>query len=632
MLTNENDINEIVQNSKNLWGDIKSNKLSTSSLKKTLNYIRKTLDYNKLINGDYSYETLTKICGNSIIRYPAIGSILDYHKVNHPESKRFIDNVQYNISKIQEIKAIVKSGNLPYINTTSTECLSLLYDTIKSNKLEILNSKQIFELIYNIYKPQETYVNLKILTLYTVYFISLKDKEKGISLQQIYDKHIEQTQETEADVFSRESLWKKELVLYLKQINSDRLDKTSAYPELTLKKILSKNILLLRHFEKYIEKHYKHIPMSIDSIQWFFNSCNIKTLETAIIYIANNNITPDNDRIKSKHTKHHCLDFIKTTIVFFRDRIPEYFLCKKDLHTLSTTKLLSKINDLREAPVEKIRRHFYKGEIDQIMENVKDDPKYTLIFTILKEVALRIGAVVTLQTKHFINHKGVYLKECRKLEKGKKYRTFPVSDNLKEKVKLYLEENKDIKNNLDSYLFPNKKGKYISTDSVRNKLIRITQELGIYGHHVHPHAFRHTIVNDLMAKGNKLENVSKYMGHSSISTTEQFYWTTELENIIPTMNIPWLKGSKSVRFAYPEGVDGKELDEEVEENENLSKDLLVSIIGVYHSLLDDKQKITVKERIPNIEEIFKNICEYSMTASLASGSGIEDSNSIKDYI
>jgi hypothetical protein len=312
--------------------------------------------------------------------------------------------------------------------------------------------------------------------------------------------------------------------------------------------------------------------------------------------------------------------------------------CKKDLYTMDTTEILGQINDQREVPTENIRRHFYDDEITQIMEDVKDDEMYTLIFTILREVGLRVGAVVTLQVKHFINHKGEYLDNCRKLEKGKKYRTFPIGENLKEKIRLYLDQNPKLKNNINSYLFPSKSGKHISTDSIRNKLIRITEKLGIYGHHVHPHAFRHTIVNNLMAQGNKLENVSKFMGHSSISTTEQYYWTTELENIIPTMSIPWLNNSKK-SFAYPEDID-EDIDVDEHEknqedvNTDLSTDLLVSIIGVYHSLMDEGQKLIIQQRIPNIEQIFANICEYSMTNSLASRGSIRDDGeeSIMDFV
>ena len=617
---------DIIQEVKNTWGNVKTNKITTSALKKTINYIKKTLDEKKLINGDYSYETLVKICANSIIRYPAIGAMLKIYTTDK-ESLKFINNVQYNIDKIQEIKRIVKSGNLPYINTTSTECLSLIYNLIKDKEIYDTEVDDIFEKVYMIYKPQESYVNLKILIAYVSYFISLENQELSLLLEKRYKIYIEDTKITADVVFASESLWKNNLVKYLREINTDRLAKTSSYPEITLKKILSKNILLFRNLESYIKIIYKTVSTSIDSLQWFFTTVNIEGLKKAIIYIANNYMTPENDRVKSKHTKHHGYEFVKTTIVLFRDRIPLYLKCKNDLNLLNTTELLGKIDDLREIPVENVRRHFYEDEIEKIMEFVKDDSRYELIFTILREVGLRIGAIITLQTKHFINHKGEYLDNCRKLEKGKKYRTFPISKNLKEKVKIYLEENFEIKNNLESFLFPSKNNNYISADSVRNKLIRITETLDIYGHHVHPHAFRHTIVNDLMSKGNKLENVSKFMGHSSISTTEQFYWTTELENIIPTMNIPWLNENKT--FAYPEDIG--DIDEK-EEEENLSIDLLVSVIGVYHSLMDNGQKLIIQKRIPNIEEIFANICEYSMTNSLVSKKSNIECDNIKDFI
>jgi site-specific recombinase XerD len=623
------DIQDIIEKAKEKWGNVKTNKITTSALKKTINYIRKTINMSKLFDNEYSYKTLVKICGNSIIRYPAIGAIITlYVKNKDRECILFLDNIQYNIYKIQEIKTIIKSGDLPYINTTSTECVSLIFKLLKEDETYKLTSEEIFQKLYSIYKPQESYVSLKILVAYMSYFLSLKNESLCVSLRELYVRYIEESTDTSSNVFSRESTWKKELIEHLKHINSDRLEKTSAYPELTLKKILSSNVMLMRHLEKYIVKHFNNIPNSIDTLQWFLFTIDIHGLKKAIVFIADNYIVPENDRIKSKHTKHHGYDFVKKTIVFFRDRIPNYLKCKNELNTLNTTEILGKINDQREIPVENIRRHFYAGEVDKIMSNVENDSRYTLIFTILREVGLRVGAIVTLQTKHFINHKGKYLENCRKMEKGKKYRTFPVSENLKEKIKKYLEENVDIKNNLESYLFPSKQSKHISTDSVRNKLIRITESLDIYGHHVHPHAFRHTIVNNLMAKGNKLENVSKYMGHSSISTTEHFYWTTELENIIPTMNIPWLSSSKGI--AYPDDIDDD--NEIAEESHDLSIDLLVSIVGVYHSVLNEEQKHTIQTRIPNIEQIFSNICQYSMTNTLASRRYQEDEDNIQDFI
>ena len=608
-------LDNIIQNAKLNWAEPKSNKLSTSSIKKSLLYIQKTLDINKLVKGEYSYQTLLHFCKNSIIRYPTIGSILDlYTNETDIEAKKFIKNVQYNITKIQKIRTIIKTQELPYKNTCSTECISLIYDLINDKEIINIEPYTLFEKLYKLYKPQESYVNLKMIIDYTAYFISLKDVDLANKLRKIYKSYIKETNLTIDIVFSKESLWKGELIEYLRKIHSERLNISSAYPETTLRKIMSRNVLLFRHIEKYLDIHYKNIPSSIDTLQWFFINSTIKDVEKTLIYIGNHFVEPDNDRVKSKHTTHHCKDFIKTSISLFRDKIPHYFKCKNDLQTLKTPEILNKINNLREIPFENVRRHFYDYEIKEIMEEVKNDHKYTLIFTILQEIGLRIGAVVTLKTKHFLNHKGEYLEKSKKMEKGRKYRSFPISENLREKVKLYLEHYNEIKNNQESYLFPSENGKHISTDAVRAKLNRITQKLDIYGQHVHPHAFRHTIVNDLMSKGNKLENVSKFMGHSNISTTEHYYWTTEIENIVPLMNIPWLKNSS--KSVYPKNIDE---NNDKEEQNDLSIDLLVSIIGVYQSVLNFEQKQTIKEKIPNIEEIFANICDYSTTMASTLG-------------
>ena len=101
----------------NLCGVIlKKIRLLRHLLKKLYNIFAKTLDWNKLIDWNYSYYNLIRFCVNSIIRYPTIGSILDLY-TNDEESKKFIENVQYNINKIQEIKSIVKSEVLPYITS-----------------------------------------------------------------------------------------------------------------------------------------------------------------------------------------------------------------------------------------------------------------------------------------------------------------------------------------------------------------------------------------------------------------------------------------------------------------------------------------------------------------------------------
>lgn len=579
-------------------------KIPNSSLQKSFQYILKTLDYQKLVRGEYTYDHLTHTCANNIVRWPIICAILKHGGCTNEDSIKFIDNTFSNITKIQNIKEIVKNGDLPYVNASSSECLNILYDIISDAML--LKEKQpteLMQIIHDLFKNKDTYVKLKQLIDYTAHFLNkYNENEKSIIIQEIYQVFIETNQQTADVAFSRESRWKKMLMDFLREKNSDRLLRSSAYPEITLRKNMAFSVMLFRHLESYIEKHHKNAPRALDKLQWFFDIVEINELENALVYIANNYIFADNDRVKSKHAKHHCYDFLKVAIILVRDRIPHYFTkCQDNLSTLNVTNLLSRINDQREVPVETVRRHFYEDEITQIIDHVskgKDGAKYSLIFTILREVGLRIGAVCSLRFKNLMNAKGEFLETGKKLEKGRKIRSFPIGQNLREKITQYIQENEGIFKDINSFMFPsNTKSGYISTDSVREKLNRVTESLGIHGHHVHPHAFRHTIVNNLMAHGNKLENVSRYIGHTSIATTEQYYWTTELENIIPTMSIPWLKKKDS----FEETTDRHtEVD--------LDKNTLIGIIVAYHSVVTNEQKITIKQRIPNIEEIFADIC------------------------
>ena len=53
---------------------------------------------------------------------------------------------------------------------------------------------------------------------------------------------------------------------------------------------------------------------------------------------------------------------------------------------------------------------------------------------------------------------------------------------------------------------------------------------------VHPHSFRHTIVGKLIACGNKMEIVSKFMGHKDTMTTSKNYWVANVLDLQEQMN------------------------------------------------------------------------------------------------
>jgi site-specific recombinase XerC len=318
-----------------------------------------------------------------------------------------------------------------------------------------------------------------------------------------------------------------------------------------------------------------------------------------MIIICSDKVKTNNDIVKSKNSKHHAKEFVCASISLFKNFIPN-LSCKSEVGSLSSSKILGFIDDKREN-VE-IRRHFYAEEIQKMFEIAKTNIRNTLVLRILCEIGLRVGALAKLRVRDFINEEGVCKRECKVLEKGNKFRLFPTSEVLRQDIEKYLIDCPSIVSS--EWLFPSSKGtKYLSTQAIREIIKTIAKEAEVYGPHIHPHAFRHTIVNTLINTGNEMEKVSRFMGHSSSSTTEQYYWTSNLSDVVPTMNIPWLNTI---------------FEEDEDDNYEFPKDLLINIILTYNSLLTYEQKIEIKKKIPNIDIIFKMMVEYSISSSSCS--------------
>ena len=71
------------------------------------------------------------------------------------------------------------------------------------------------------------------------------------------------------------------------------------------------------------------------------------------------------------------------------------------------------------------------------------------------------------------------------------------------------------------YVFTRDDGSAISPDSITAWLDRFSDRRGLP--HINPHAFRHTQASVLISKGQDIVTVSKRLGHSRVSTTEDIY-------------------------------------------------------------------------------------------------------------
>ncbi len=71
------------------------------------------------------------------------------------------------------------------------------------------------------------------------------------------------------------------------------------------------------------------------------------------------------------------------------------------------------------------------------------------------------------------------------------------------------------------YVFTTDNGDHMNPDSITGWLKDFSARRGLP--HINPHAFRHTVASVLLANGTDIVTVSKQLGHSSITTTENFY-------------------------------------------------------------------------------------------------------------
>lgn len=133
------------------------------------------------------------------------------------------------------------------------------------------------------------------------------------------------------------------------------------------------------------------------------------------------------------------------------------------------------------------------------------DEEEELIVLLLYGFGLRISELSNLKIKDIKNE------WIRVVGKGDKTRNIPVLPIVKSKINSFLE-----KNRRNIYIFE-KNGKRLSENSLRYKINKIFKRVGLK---VTPHQLRHSYASDILNSGGRITDVSRLLGHSSLSTTE----------------------------------------------------------------------------------------------------------------
>lgn len=464
----------------------------------------------------------------------------------------------------------------------------------------------------------ETHALYRAVLIMSIYYKYNNNEEVGNNLMDLYRVRKNTNVWT---LWYNSTEWKKRLHELLIADVGKRIAKNTAYKNDRIKNYFYGVASGLSTIERYLSDN-KDTPNNVDPLEWFVKTCSYEELTDALITTASDYVVPDNSKVKSKNSRHHADGFLTVLIPAFKTVFLHEFGCKESIHLLSVQMIISQVPDLRERPIES-RMHFFDHEIKLLMNKAEENPKSLALMTILRETGLRIGAVAALKVKNFVTAKGKFLSESSIIDKGNKQRVFIISENLKTVISDLIASFPFDHEYQEAYLFSNRcPTKAPCKKSLWSIFKRIANECNVKGPHVHPHSMRHTLVNNLMACGNKLENVSKFIGHSHMSTTEKYYYTSELRNIIPTMTIPWLTRSK--QCAYPEDIleedeseDQKDIDLDLTTESCVSGEtsfsvcktqLIISLVNKMLKYYTDEQKAEFLNDTPDFQRIMDTIC------------------------
>lgn len=126
-------------------------------------------------------------------------------------------------------------------------------------------------------------------------------------------------------------------------------------------------------------------------------------------------------------------------------------------------------------------------------------------------------------------------------EKGMHTRVFVIDAALATCLRDYITHERP-HNCKSPWLFPSRKdlSMPISGCTLALRLKQHCARVGIKGQHVRLHGLRKFTVGALVGAGNRIEAVSKWLGHSVSQTTYLNYWDTNTHDISKKMRIPWL--------------------------------------------------------------------------------------------
>jgi len=151
-------------------------------------------------------------------------------------------------------------------------------------------------------------------------------------------------------------------------------------------------------------------------------------------------------------------------------------------------------------------------ELQEILKHSRT--KTRLIIEFLASTGCRVSEMTGIRLNHVRKIRESEFR-IRVMGKGSKERQIRINGGLRKRLSNAFPNTK-------TYLFESLPGQRYSRQGVHDLVRRAGEKVSIYG--LHPHSFRHYYATFLIDKTGNLDAVSRYLGHSDVSTTLGMYY------------------------------------------------------------------------------------------------------------